>query len=324
MTVRRFVPILCLSLAVAITLRFAARKTEQSFQISHVAALPKPPDPGLSPRKIYPLSVIPGGAYSGEELARARRLDRVVEAHYSDFETGATTVRSLPQDTYFYVSYRKANRVFWTANRRRVPKGESVLCDGSHMARARCGNRLSEAPQLPIAAGPQPTEAALNAPEMPGGIALPEAPLFAPVYDAPAMPLGYPRDRLFAFPTGATGASPLAENFAPFAIPSPFMAVANLPFGAPGAAEITRPGGGSSPGGSTSGGSPSGSTPGGGSTPTGSSPGGSSPGGSSPGGSSPGGIIPGATVPEPASAALIALGAALLLLGYRHTRNPRA
>ena len=310
MSVRRFVLILCVSLAVATALRFAAYRREKNLSISRLAHVSKPQTPARSPRKIYPYSVIPGGAYSSDELALARRVDRVVAAHYSDFETADVAVRALPQDTYLYVSYRKGDRVYWTANKRRIPKGETVLSDGKHMARTRCGNRLSAAPQFPIAAGPQPTEAALNAPELPAGIELPQAPLFAPQYDAPVMPLADARDRLFAFPTGTTGASQLAQAFPPWAPPSPMMVVGNLPFGAPGVPATTAPGGGTS---GTS--SPTGSTP------VGSGPGGSGPGGSSPGG---GGPLPGAPVPEPASARLIAAaGAAVLLFAGRRFRNRR-
>ena len=317
MNVRRFVAILCVSLAAATALRFAAHHREKNLKLSRVAPTPQPPGPAQLPRKIYPYSVIPGGAYSGEELAVARRVDRVVAAHYSDFETGAAAVRSLPRDMYLYVSYRKADRVYWTANKRRIPKGETVLSDGKHLARTRCGNRLSETPQLPIAAGPQPTETALNGPEMPAGIELPQAPLFAPAYDAPVMPLMDARERFFAFPTGVTGASPL-EAYPAFGLHSPMMAVASLPFGLPGPATATGPGG-STPGGSTPGGStPGGSTPGGpggGSTPTGPSSGGPSPGGPTGGGSPPT-----APVPEPASIALLTAGASLLLVWRRHGR----
>jgi hypothetical protein len=285
MNARRFVTILCVSLAVATVLRFAAHYREQSLQISRPAPVAKLPDPAQIPRKIYPYSVIPGGAYSSEELAVARRIDRVVAAHYSDFETGAVTVRALPEDRYFYISYRKSDRVYWTANKRRVPKGEIVLSDGKHLARTRCGNRLSEAPQLPIAAGPQPTETALNGPEVPPEIELPQAPLFAAQYDAPAMPLVDARERFFEFPAGATGASPL-EAFPAFGLHSPMMEVANLPFGTP------QPGAATGPHGST-------------------------PGGSTPGTPSGGGPIPGAPVPEPASIALMLAAVALLILRYR-------
>jgi len=294
LSLRRFVAILWVSLAVATALRFAARPRQQNLNSARLAPRLSPPDPGRLPRKIYPYSVIPGGAYSGEELALARRVDRVVAAHYSDFETGAITVRTLPQDTYLYVSYRKSDRVYWTANKRRIPKGERVLSDGKNMARTRCGNRLSETPQLPIAAGPQPTETALNAPEIPAGIELPQAPLFAPLYDAPSLPMVDARERSFAFPGGETGASPLGGAFPASALNSPIIAVASLPFGALGAPAKT-PGGGST--GPTSGPTPGGSGPG------------------------SGGPIPGTPVPEPETALLLSAGAALLVLRCRRVRR---
>src|ERR1700733_1612989 len=38
-------------------------------------------------RRIYRYSVIPGGVISADELRGARRIDRVVAAHYYDFES---------------------------------------------------------------------------------------------------------------------------------------------------------------------------------------------------------------------------------------------
>lgn len=299
MSVRSFAAIFCASLAVAAALRLAAPDTEQIFRIPHAARPPRPPEAEARPRKVYPLSVIPGGAYSGEELALSRRVDRVVAAHYADFDPASATLRALPADTYLYVSYRKADRVYWTANKRRIPKGEMVLSDGKILARGRCGNRLSAAPQFPVAPGPQPTEAALNAPELPPGLAPPQAPLFAPRYDTPAMPLMEARDRLFEFPTGITGASPLGGFLGPDGFHSPMMVVADLPFRTSGVS--------GGPGGSTSG----------------PIPGGSGPGGSSPGGSPGGGPVPGASVPEPSSLGLIAGVTALLLLQSRRSRRVR-
>jgi hypothetical protein len=333
LSARKFALILCLSLAVAALLRFAPQKTKKRLGIGQAAGAAKLRDEAKRPRKVYPYSVIPGGAYSSEELNIARRTDRVVGAHYSDFDAAAIRVRTLPEDGYFYVSYRRADRVYWTANKRRVPKGEAVLTDGAHLARTRCGNRLSAVPQYPVAAGPQPTEVALNAPEVPAGIEQP--PLFAPLYDAPVLPLADARDRAFAFPTGMTGASPLGEGFPEFRPGSPGMVVANLPFGTLGGGRATSPGGtgpgGSSPGGGAPGGSspggtgPVGSGPGGsgpgGTGPVGSGPGGSGPVGSGPGGTGPGGSIPLGTVPEPGNAALALAGVIVLLFGWRARRR---
>jgi hypothetical protein len=123
---------------------------------------PKP----VEGRKIYPLSVIAGGAYSAEELNRARRLDAVVKAHYAGFSSNPV-VQQTPKDLFVYVSYRKSDAVYWTATKRRVPKGELVLSDGKNLARARCGNRLSFTPQQPAGRGKEPAEEALNTPEVP-------------------------------------------------------------------------------------------------------------------------------------------------------------
>lgn len=292
MTVRSFLSIFCASLAVATLLRFAAHTKIQIPDGPRVRRAPVPFSPPQTPRRIYPYSVIPGGAYSREELALARRVDPVVAAHYADFDGSRASIRTLPADAFLYVSYRKADRIYWTANKRRIRKGEPVLCDGVHMARTRCGNRLSAVPQFPIAAGPQPSEQALNAPELPPGLEMPQAPLFAPQYDSAAMPLVDARDRLFAFPTGASGASALGEVFPDGVRPSPVMVIADLPFGAPAL--------GSSPGGSS---------------------GGSAPGGPGSGGTSPVGPVPGSTVPEPADAGFALLGAASLLAGYQPIRR---
>ncbi|MFL6452079.1 MAG: hypothetical protein ACJ746_31095 [Bryobacteraceae bacterium] len=117
-------------------------------------------------RKVYPFSVIYGGAYSGEELARIRQLDAVVARHYVGFGSSAT-VQRIPKDAFMYVSYRKSNQVFWTKAKHRIPQGEAVLSDGKKIARTRCGNRLSFKPEAPVDAANEPTEEALNIPDRP-------------------------------------------------------------------------------------------------------------------------------------------------------------
>ncbi|MBV9083494.1 MAG: hypothetical protein JOZ62_12515 [Acidobacteriaceae bacterium] len=149
------------------------------------------------PRKIYKFSVIPGGAFSAEELRIARAVDRVVASHYADFGSNSVTVR-LPADSYMHVSYRMKDRIYWTRERRRIPKGELVLTDGKKLARARCGNRLSFEPQQPTAPH-EPSEEALNAPEPPQNTSLraeSNVPLLPPEFDilspAASPPLGLP------------------------------------------------------------------------------------------------------------------------------------
>jgi hypothetical protein len=274
LTAQRFAAILCASLAVAAALRLGAHK-HQIYLSKHLAAPDVRQEAVKKPRKIYSYSVIPGGAYSREELALALKVDPVAAAHYSDFEASNTSVHPLPQDTYVYVSYRKADHVYWTANKHRVPKGELVLSDGKHLARTRCGNRLSGIPEFPIAHGPQPSELALNAPELPPGIELPQAPLFPPQYDAPVMPLAGTLPREFAFPLGTPGSSPIPDAFPALAFPSPYTTLGALP-----AASLT--------GAPTKGPGPVPITP------------------------IPSGTVPGGITPEPGSATLLALGGALL------------
>lgn len=122
-------------------------------------------------RRVYPFSVIPGGAYSADELARSRRIDAVVAKHYAGFGN-TVAVQKTVQDTYMYVAYRKDDKVYWTKTKHRIPRGEYVLTDGHNFARARCGNRLSAAPQEPVLNAGEPGDDRLDKPEAPGDMYL--------------------------------------------------------------------------------------------------------------------------------------------------------
>jgi hypothetical protein len=171
---------------------------------------------GAAPRKVYRYSVVPGGVYSTEELAAARRTDPVVNAHYAGFGDGAT-VRRLSADMLVYVSYRKANRVYWTTKKHRVCKGESIITDGKNMARTRCGNRLSVSPQQPTLGAHEPGPKAFDTTEEPLLAALPDGPLFLPNEGLP--PLTLPETHSGATPDiGPVAPSPSgahADNLAP-------------------------------------------------------------------------------------------------------------
>jgi hypothetical protein len=149
-------------------------------------------------RKVYPYSVIPGGVQSAADLKNSFTHDAVVAKHYEDFELGRTRVIHLDQDRLLYVSYRLGNRVYWTKKPLLLPKGEAVITDGEHLARTRCGNRLSEAPAGPVlAAGPEfearppeVAEAFPGTPELVGPPALlfPPLPTSAPPIASVALP----------------------------------------------------------------------------------------------------------------------------------------
>jgi hypothetical protein len=101
-------------------------------------------------RAVFPYSVIPGGVYSGEELAAHVASDRVVADHYSDFNVGRARIVKADRTRMMYVSYRVNDNVYWTQNRIKIPEGELLVTDGDCEGRARCGNRVSASPQVPV------------------------------------------------------------------------------------------------------------------------------------------------------------------------------
>jgi hypothetical protein len=134
------------------------------------------------PRRNYLFSVIPWGVTSAEELRSWRIADQVVAEHYVNFGSSVTFNR-LPRETYFFISYRRGDKTFWTRQKHPLPKGELVFSDGQNLARARCGNRLSPVPISPTEIG-GPPEAALNFPELP----VPPEPTFPTL----SVPVSYP------------------------------------------------------------------------------------------------------------------------------------
>src|SRR5271170_2076359 len=174
-------------------------------------------------RVLYPYSVIPGGVRNSAELRNAVAHDEVVARHYSDFDLREVRVARLQEARGVFVSYRVGSRIFWTKNRLNLPAGETVVTDGEHMARTRCGNRISEAPVGPVLnnepspqameipadggllAAPEsspvlplllpPVTTIAVAPHSPGAIFIPIIPPLFPIGDTPSSP-GIPTGRL--------------------------------------------------------------------------------------------------------------------------------
>src|SRR5579872_5315341 len=101
-------------------------------------------------RPVYPYSVIRGGVYSAGELSNALRTDPVAAAHYADFGSAHVQLVQLTEARRAYVSFRKDDRIYWTRKPILLAQGETVLSDGNHQARARCGNRISATPLGPV------------------------------------------------------------------------------------------------------------------------------------------------------------------------------
>lgn len=116
-------------------------------------------EPNLLQRRLYPYSVIPGGVESAQELRNAIANDPLVARLYANFDLSRAHVVRLSKDQEVYVSYRLGGRIFWTKKRLLLRTGETVLTDGTHEARTRCGNRVSETPMQPVAPNEPPNVA---------------------------------------------------------------------------------------------------------------------------------------------------------------------
>jgi hypothetical protein len=118
-------------------------------------------------RRVYPYSIVPGGVSGRAELAHAVLADRTVAAHYAGFAVDKASLQTAGKTRAVYVSYRKGDQVYWTARPVTLAEGEAVLSDGQNDIRARCGNRISDTPRLPVEAR-GPGEQELDTPVVQG------------------------------------------------------------------------------------------------------------------------------------------------------------
>ena len=117
----------------------------------------------LTQRPVFPYSIVPGGVRDAHELQTAAAGDPVVAQHYSDFRISQARTLRFEHPLAMYVSYRHADRVFWTKNRMLIPAGETLISDGENLARVRCANRLSRIAVSPVAET-EPTREELSEP----------------------------------------------------------------------------------------------------------------------------------------------------------------
>jgi hypothetical protein len=174
------------------------------------------PELDKTDRILYPYSVIPGGVRSSAELQSAVTHDEVVARHYSDFDLRNVRVARLRAARAVFVSYRVGSQIFWSKKRLTLPAGETVVTDGEHVARTRCGNRISEAPVGPVL-NTEPSPEAMEIPADSGLLAAPESSLELPLSAPPATTIIVPPQTpasIFVpilpplFPIGGTPSSP--------------------------------------------------------------------------------------------------------------------
>jgi len=166
---------------------------------------------------VYSYSVIPGGAANPEKLQAAIERDPVVAAHYADFRVSDVRVVRLASERKVHVSYRLGDRIFWTKNEVTLHAGETLLTDGEHLARTRCGNRVAEVPAGPLSPAEPPAEV-INSPVFPHPpIATTDSVPSAPIWTDEATPT------MMAFgdlpPSGVPGESTV-PNFPILPVPA--------------------------------------------------------------------------------------------------------
>jgi hypothetical protein len=161
---------------------------------------------------LYPYSIIPGGIESAQELQKAILNDALVAGHYADFNVARAHLIRLNEDRLVYVSYRLNDRVYWTSKKLKLSKGETLMTDGEHEARTRCGNRLSDIQMQPISPRepdvgamevlPGPDLVAGNAMQLDLPAAVLPAPIstFSPILPAGSTPGGPPSGGLIPPP----------------------------------------------------------------------------------------------------------------------------
>jgi len=193
-----------------LTQQFKTR-SEQLLRTQPAVPVPAPEAQGKLPptkneRLIYPYSVIPGGVLNSRELVREMSRDKVVAQHYANFETGKANVVNAEETRFMHVSYRIGNRVFWTAKKIKILKGETLITDGRQYARTRCGNRVSAEDEQPVSEEEPAVETfdlpvlarvevpELEAPQLPSRLDYRDVPIFAPqipVEHPPILPYYY-------------------------------------------------------------------------------------------------------------------------------------
>jgi hypothetical protein len=107
---------------------------------------PPPPPVFRASRKIYPFSVIPGGAFDAKELAKSIQGDPLAREHYQDIKPDELIAVRTAEPIQAFVSFRRDRKICWTQKPITIPKGELILTDGKHMIRGRCGNRIQQRP----------------------------------------------------------------------------------------------------------------------------------------------------------------------------------
>ena len=100
-------------------------------------------------RKVYPYSIVPGGAETLYEAKRAMH-DPATKVNYAGIDFTKLRLVKLKRNLTGYISYRSGEKIYWTSDELTLRVGETVFTDGVHLVRGRGLNVYSPDPMLPI------------------------------------------------------------------------------------------------------------------------------------------------------------------------------
>lgn len=136
-------------------------------------------------RKVFPYSIVPGGAADVLQ-AKWAMADPAVKANYTNVDFSHLRQETLKTNLKGYVSYRWGEKIYWTKKALTLRAGETIFTDGVHIVRGRCLNCYSALPMNPTRPT-EPTEKVLDVPaEMPVIVySFPKLPVLAPELPIP-------------------------------------------------------------------------------------------------------------------------------------------
>jgi hypothetical protein len=126
------------------------RRPSTGITMAPASALIAAPAAVRPAKVVYRHSVLPGGVGNAMALRSALAHDPVAAAHYAGFNVDAARQMQVERPRMVHVSYRIGDKIYWTRKPVRLELGETLLSDGEHLARARCGNRISDEAQAPV------------------------------------------------------------------------------------------------------------------------------------------------------------------------------
>jgi hypothetical protein len=137
----------------------AAARPEETWDSLFDSAFPE-----RRSRPIYPYSVIPGGVYNIAELKQILTSNPLLARHLENFDMERAVLVTNISPRAAYVSYRMGNVIFWTKRKLTIARGETLITDGKHTIRTRCGNDVSDVPMTPQSPSSDPAAKELDTP----------------------------------------------------------------------------------------------------------------------------------------------------------------